>query len=188
MIAEPVVNDDIGQLCYSLEQQELDSVTIPGEVYSKLLAVYLVQGELSYAKFLWKRIPDAVKVELAELGKIWEIGKKMWAKDRPAVYKLLAQDWSEALAPLMAKMVIAYREEAFELVSKAYTTIKIGDLGAYLGLEDNDAGGKAEAAGWTWDKKSGMVSPVQARADPTQQVPTEEQLSRLTDFICHLEN
>ena len=34
---------------------------------------------------------------------------------------------------------------------------QIGDLGSYLGLEDNEAGEKAEAAGWTWDKKVGRL-------------------------------
>ena len=51
-------------------------------MYIKLL----VQRETCLAKFLWKRIPESMKEAHPELGRIWDVGRKMWVRDNPGVF------------------------------------------------------------------------------------------------------
>ena len=66
---------DLNDLCNSLQSQELNSANglTNTDVYLQLLTVYLVQGDLMNAKFLWKRIPELTKAEAPELLKVWLI-------------------------------------------------------------------------------------------------------------------
>lgn len=90
-------------------------------MYARLLAVYLYEDDLPSAKFLWKRIPPALKEpspavaggrqgaqphqrrdDLAHLAKVWEVGKALWSKDPSAVYAAIdAAQWSPDVAPIM---------------------------------------------------------------------------------------
>ncbi|XP_006812830.1 COP9 signalosome complex subunit 8-like, partial [Saccoglossus kowalevskii] len=94
---------DFTTMMEQCESQELESpggVATPA-VYSKLLALYLLKNDMTNAKFLWKRIPQPIKVGTPELNDIWRIGQKMWLREFPSVYQLLSQDWSEGVKPIM---------------------------------------------------------------------------------------
>ncbi len=54
------------------------------------------------AKFLWKRIPAAVKTEYPELGKVWAVGQALWKRDPESVFLALqAHDWSDNIDEIM---------------------------------------------------------------------------------------
>lgn len=54
------------------------------------------------AKFLWKRIPSYVKLEHAELGKIWEVGQALWLRDTPNFFATIdSNTWSDEIKPLI---------------------------------------------------------------------------------------
>ncbi|XP_053327223.1 COP9 signalosome complex subunit 8-like [Spea bombifrons] len=62
-----------------LEQCEEQELEAPGgiatpQVYSQLLALYLLHNDMNNARYLWKRIPPAIKSANAELAGIWEVG------------------------------------------------------------------------------------------------------------------
>ena len=188
--------EDLSEMITRLEQQELDCQTgsgsVPVPVYCELLACYLAMDppNLTQAKFLMQRVPASVKQseEGTELVKLWGVGKALWTRDNPAVYKALAGPWSPGIEPIMDKLVHSFRGRQKNLVGEAYSTIKLSDMALYVGLSEGEAGTLAEGAGWGWDKASGMVTPKQGRENKGVIPPTEEQLNRLTDFISYLEN
>merc|ERR1712098_730118 len=98
-----------------LEQQELDcqtaAGTVPPALYTELLAAYLAQGELTKAKFLWKRIPATIKQE-GELPRVWAVGKAMWAKDSNLVYSGLGGEWSPEVGAMVARVKANYQEDS----------------------------------------------------------------------------
>jgi len=179
-----------------LEQQELDcqtgSGTVPISVYCELLSCYLAMDppNLTQAKFLVQRVPTAVRQseEGAELSKLWAVGRGMWTRDNPSVYTALAGPWSPAVEQIMVKLSKDFRDRQRKLVGEAYSTIKMSDLALYLGITEAEAGVLTEKSGWGWDKASGVVTPLQGREVRGVVPPTEEQLTRITNFISYLEN
>jgi len=184
--------EDIKEMCRKLEQQELSSQLSGGrtgsEVYSELLAGYIALGRLPEAKFLWKRIPDNVKQECPELGKIWEIGKSIWKRDYPNVFQNLQTDWSDSIKPLMLFITQQYREDTLRLLSNAYSTIKMSDLAQYLGQSPSEAGQRVQSLGWKWNKETDMVEPVRCQTESYKRESLNNQLQRVADFISYLEN
>lgn len=60
-----------------------------------------------HAKLLWKRIPPALKLAHPELGRLWEIGKRLWQREFEAVYGLVGDPatWPEYLLPMVTSLV-----------------------------------------------------------------------------------
>ncbi|CAJ0964499.1 unnamed protein product [Ranitomeya imitator] len=54
------------------------------------------------ARYLWKRIPPAVRTSSPEIGWIWEVGQRIWQRDFPAIYSsIAAHQWSENIQPII---------------------------------------------------------------------------------------
>lgn len=191
VVATPLM-EDLREMCQRLEEQELEaqlsSGKVGGELYLQLLAGHLALRQLARAKFLWQRIPATTKEETPELGKIWNVGKCMWTRDNPGVFASLQGDWSELVRPIVEQIVAGYRADAFQLVGAAYSTIRLADLGLYLGLPDQEAGELAIRAGWTLDVNTGIVTPLQQRNNAQERRLLEGQLKKVTEFISYLEN
>ncbi|KAK2193382.1 hypothetical protein NP493_13g02000 [Ridgeia piscesae] len=181
---------DFIQLGSDLENQEIESpggIATP-QLYGQLLAIYLLQNDLPNAKFLWKRIPQAIKSENAELSLIWALAQKMWQKDLPATYEALRKDWSDNVKSIMAAIQEATRNRVFLLVARAYSYIRAEELASFLGMSVNDAVIAAVSHEWTADSNTGMITPKKQEIPPEPPIPSEQQLSRLTDFVAFLEN
>jgi len=184
--------EDLKDMCRKLEQREIDGQLregrVGGDLYCELLANYLAQRRLPEAKFLWKRIPDTTKTETPELGLIWEVGKSIWTRDYPSIFNNLKKDWSPALRPIMDFITTQYREDAVQLVSRAYTTIKLNDLSQYIGMEDSTATASlVKERGWSINQQTGMVSPVPIPSESKREA-LNNQLQRVADFVSYLEN
>eukprot|EP00088_Acartia_fossae_P049536 TRINITY_DN5462_c0_g1_i2.p1 TRINITY_DN5462_c0_g1~~TRINITY_DN5462_c0_g1_i2.p1 ORF type:complete len:192 (-),score=37.50 TRINITY_DN5462_c0_g1_i2:82-657(-) len=184
--------EDIREMVKKLETQELESQLREGragaELYGELLAGYIALTRLPEAKFLWKRIPDATKQENAELGKIWEVGKSIWNRDNPRVFQTLQVEWSTPIAPLMEYTLKSFREETIQLVSKAYSSIRISDLTQYIGLDEQATTQLINDMGWSWNQQTGMVTPVCKRKESLKLESLSVQQQRVADFIAYLEN
>lgn len=85
-------------------QNAANGATVPPQLYSQLLAIYLLQNDLCNAKYLWKRIPQSVKSSHAEINNIWQVGQKMWQRDFPGIYEALNKQWSSDVAEIMQKL------------------------------------------------------------------------------------
>uniref|UniRef100_A0A8D1ZR94 COP9 signalosome complex subunit 8 n=1 Tax=Sus scrofa TaxID=9823 RepID=A0A8D1ZR94_PIG len=174
-------------------------------VYGQLLALYLLHNDMNNARYLWKRIPPAIKSANSELGGIWSVGQRIWQRDFPGVYSTInAHQWSETVQPIMEALRDATRRRAFALVSQAYTSIVADDFAAFVGLPVEEAVKGVLEQGWQADSSTRMVMPKKpvagaldvsfnrfiplSEAAPVPPIPNEQQLARLTDYVAFLEN
>ncbi|NXY44545.1 CSN8 protein, partial [Ceuthmochares aereus] len=176
-------------------------------VYGQLLALYLLHNDMNNARYLWKRIPPAIKSANAELGAVWSVGKRIWQRDFPGIYtKISAHQWSETIQPIMEALRDATRRRAFALVSQAYTSIVADDFAAFVGLPVEEAVKAVLEQGWQADFSTRMVMPKKpgrwscvleasfnrfipsSEPAPVPPIPNEQQLARLTDYVAFLEN
>ncbi|NXU54505.1 CSN8 protein, partial [Turnix velox] len=197
-----------------LEQCETQELEAPGGiatplVYGQLLALYLLHNDMNNARYLWKRIPPAIKSANAELGAIWSVGQRIWQRDFPGIYTTIsAHQWSETIQPIMEALRDATRRRAFGLVSQAYTSIVADDFAAFVGLPVEEAVKGVLDQGWQADFSTRMVMPKKPGSEfyfifflnflnsfvlvvepaPVPPIPNEQQLARLTDYVAFLEN
>ncbi|NWX90478.1 CSN8 protein, partial [Nothoprocta ornata] len=195
-----------------LEQCETQELEAPGGiatplVYGQLLALYLLHNDMNNARYLWKRIPPAIKSANAELGAVWSVGQRIWQRDFPGIYTTIsAHQWSETIQPIMEALRDATRRRAFGLVSQAYTSIVADDFAAFVGLPVEEAVKGVLEQGWQADSSTRMVMPKKPGTDlfsyfhlccvfvffvepaPVPPIPNEQQLARLTDYVAFLEN
>ncbi|KAL5005884.1 hypothetical protein ScPMuIL_017042 [Solemya velum] len=171
-VAQPAVN--LIEMGRDLETQELEA---PGgvataSIYGQLLAVYLYDNDMQ-CKFLWKRIPAAVKNTNSELGHIWTVGQKMWQRDFTAIYESLKRDWSEAVKPIMVAVGEATRKRAFHLISQAYSSITAEAFAVYMGMSVSDAVQAAISEGWQADPQTRLVTPKRPVPPPDPKLMSE---------------
>ncbi len=77
-----------------------------------------------HAKLLWKRIPDQEKTLHPVLGQIWEVGKKLWLKERNAVFTLLrTTQWPPLIQPYMSCLEQVYRQKSLQLIGTVFFKI-----------------------------------------------------------------
>ncbi|RMC18287.1 hypothetical protein DUI87_04169 [Hirundo rustica rustica] len=158
-------------------------------VYGQLLALYLLHNDMNNARYLWKRIPPAIKSANAELGAVWSVGQRIWQRDFPGIYTAIsAHQWSETIQPIMEALRDATRRRAFGLVSQAYTSIVADDFAAFVGLPVEEAVKGVLEQGWQADFATRMVMPKKPEPAPVPPIPNEQQLARLTDYVAFLEN
>nr|KAF6494342.1 COP9 signalosome subunit 8 [Rousettus aegyptiacus] len=156
-----------------LDQCENQELEAPGgiatpPVYGQLLALYLLHNDMNNARYLWKRIPPAIKSANAELGGIWSVGQRIWQRDFPGIYTTIgAHQWSETVQPIMDALRDATRRRAFALVSQAYTSIVAEDFAAFVGLPVEEAVKGILEQGWQADSTTRMVTPKKpGKRDP----------------------
>ncbi|KAM8933770.1 COP9 signalosome complex subunit 8 isoform 2-T2 [Pelodytes ibericus] len=179
------------RLMEQFEEQELEApggIATP-QVYSQLLALYLLHNDMNNARYLWKRIPPSIRSANAELAGIWEVGQRIWQREFPGIYaSIAAYQWSENIQPIMEAVRDATRRRAFGLVSQAYTSISADDFAAFVGLSVEEAVKGVLEQGWQADSATRMVMPKKPDSAPLSLIPNEQQLARLTDYVAFLEN
>ncbi|KAL6078112.1 COP9 signalosome complex subunit 8 [Balamuthia mandrillaris] len=190
-ITDLIKSNSWGKLAKHCEDWEYECAENPDAhalpFYSVHLLVYMIENELSHARFLWKRIPAPLKESDPELSAIWAIGREMWAKNPTNFYKALtAFNWSPGVAALITALAESYRRRMFDLVAKAYSTITVSDCATLLGLAENDTTKLAAENGWEVDSSSGMLCP-KIPLQPKQQSTGLPQLQQLTDYVVFLE-
>ncbi|XP_041936573.1 COP9 signalosome complex subunit 8 isoform X1 [Sardina pilchardus] len=180
-----------------LEQCETQELEAPGgiatpQVYSQLLALYLLHNDMNNGRYLWKRIPQAIKTDLQanpELAAVWTVGQHIWQRDFPGIYTAIAAfQWSESIGPIMEALQESTRRRAYGLVAQAYTSIMAEDFAAFVGYSVEDAVKGVVSQGWQADPNTRMVMPQKPDPPPVSLVPNEQQLARLTDYVAFLEN
>ena len=83
-ITSLAAGDDIPALLACCETFELDlghSGLEPAAslgVYKTQLVAYLLCQQLDNARFLWKRLPTALRDTDPEVAALWDIGKSLW--------------------------------------------------------------------------------------------------------------
>ncbi|XP_078030406.1 COP9 signalosome complex subunit 8 isoform X2 [Epinephelus lanceolatus] len=99
-----IMEENFDKLLEQCEAQELEApggIATP-QVYAQLLALYLLHNDMNNGRYLWKRIPQAIKSANPELTSIWAVGQRIWQRDFPGIYTAIAAyQWSENILPVM---------------------------------------------------------------------------------------
>jgi len=185
--------DDLDGIRECSEQQELSgNGVVSPDTYKQLLAIYLIDNDVVNAKFLWKRIPPAIKAENSELQAIWKIGQYLWKREFASVYPCAKnEEWSSVVQPLIEKLVVTLRRRMVRLVVQAYSVIRVGDLGNLLGLTEAEAIELATTESWDINSEERLIRPrrVLKESYNIDQLETFDQLmNSLTDYVTFLEN
>ena len=137
---------------------------VPVPVYCELLAAYLASDppNLTQAKFLVQRVPQSVRdseeAAAQELARLWRIGRSLWTRNIAEVYKSLEGPWSQPVQRIVDKVTIisvistqtesshntwchlqlaaSLQQTNMKLVGEAYSSIKVTQLAAMLGVEE----------------------------------------------------
>ena len=136
---------------------------VPVPVYCELLAAYLASDppNLTQAKFLVQRVPQSVRdseeAAAQELTRLWRIGRSLWTRNIAEVYKSLEGPWSQPVQRIVDKVTISdittetesnrntccplqlaasLQQTNMKLVGEAYSSIKVTQLAAMLGVEE----------------------------------------------------
>ncbi|XP_061774632.1 COP9 signalosome complex subunit 8 isoform X1 [Nerophis ophidion] len=191
MPAAVIMEENFDKLLEQSEAQELESpggIAAP-QVYAQLLALYLLHNDMNNGRYLWKRIPQALKAANPELTAIWVVGQRIWQRDFPGIYTAIAAyQWSENILPVMEALQESTRQRAYMLVAQAYTSITADDFAAFVGYSVEEAVKGVVIQGWQADPTTRMVMPKKPEPPPVSSVPNEQQLARLTDYVAFLEN
>ncbi|CAL8326772.1 unnamed protein product [Lota lota] len=207
MPAAVIMEENYDKLLEQCETQELEApggIATP-QVYAQLLSLYLLHNDMNNARYLWKRIPQAIKSANPELAAVWAVGQRIWQRDFPGVYTAIAAfQWSENILPVMESLREGTRQRAYGLVAQAYTSIAAEDFAAFVGYSVEEAVKGVVSQGWQADPNTRMVMPQKpasgtpsshpppllppADPPPISLVPNEQQLARLTDYVAFLEN
>jgi len=180
------------QIAQELEDFEYlcaENAQDPGAMplYGPQLLTYLIENELQYARFLWRRMPKKLKESDHELKAIWAIGKNVWNKKCPEIYQSCqAFNWSPGTVLFVQAFAEKFRERTFKLISNSYSNISTQDLANLLGLGEQDAIILAIQHGWTHDATSKSVAPKPI-VSVARQGASLKQLQQLTDYVCFLE-
>lgn len=195
ILAKMAVTDaELDQECKELEEQELteQNDAAKSNIYSKLLAIYLLQNELVHAKFLWKRIPDSYKSVTPHLPMLWKIVQLLWSRDFTSVHLALNQEWPQDICKYMTTLKERLQDRVQNVVSKAYSNIKTEEFAKLLGMTEMQAIEVARKRDWQVDTNSGYTFPKVpehgSQTDTVNYISCEDQLSRLTDYVSYLEN
>uniref|UniRef100_A0A3B5REG5 COP9 signalosome subunit 8 n=1 Tax=Xiphophorus maculatus TaxID=8083 RepID=A0A3B5REG5_XIPMA len=135
------------------------------QVYAQMLALYLLNNDMNNARYLWKRIPQAIKSANPELAAIWAVGQRIWQRDFPGIYTTIAaHQWSENILPVM--------EALRGVVSQGWQA----DPATRMVMPKKPEG----------EHMLDLSQPPYP--PPVSLVPNEQQLARLTDYVAFLEN
>merc|ERR1712004_808045 len=168
----------------TLSQSGLDP-----NAYSRLYAIYLILGELTSAKFLWKRIPDNVKVS-DEMNQLWQIGSKLWIGETQSVYGLIQGfNWSPVIENYIRTLEQTVKQNSIKLIQKSYDVINFTTFCELTGCQ-NDNTGKELLSGlhWELDSASKFVKPKREAVGPQLKIEFDIELSKLTRIITAIEN
>lgn len=188
-----ISNNQFNQLAAICDRLELENaangqVTPPDWPYAIHILGHLHNNDLNNARFLWKRIPAAVKQKDAEVIAAWRIGQAMWLHDRPNTYEALrSYTWSPTVQLVVTAVADNFSKRTFDLLCKSYSTISVADAAAFLGNTQNAVIQMTTDRGWSYDPAAGMLT-VHTEPVKSEQKTNLSHMQVLTEYVFHLEH
>uniref|UniRef100_A0A0V0HCM8 COP9 signalosome complex subunit 8 n=1 Tax=Solanum chacoense TaxID=4108 RepID=A0A0V0HCM8_SOLCH len=182
--------DKIADICDNLMLQgAAEGIEFQDEwPYAIHLLGHIYSNDINSARFLWKKIPAAIKEARPEVVAVWRIGQKLWTRDYVGVHEAIRGfSWSPEVQPFVSSFAELYKKRMFELLLSAYSTISTQDSACFLGMNENDATNYVLQQGWALDSASQMLT-VKKQAVITEQKLDPSKLQRLTEYVFHLEH
>mmetsp|Transcript_39555 Transcript_39555/g.77458 ORF Transcript_39555/g.77458 Transcript_39555/m.77458 type:complete len:202 (-) Transcript_39555:81-686(-) len=162
---------------------EADSATML-PFYRVQIICYLLQDDLVNARWLWERMPEAIKAD-GEVQAAWKVAQLLWKRDLKSAYSALTDHkWSQPLAALSSKVLERLRSRNMKLIGASHSTIAVQDCAVMLGLSPQDAVKACAQQGWK--EEGGFIMPVVVAEESTP-VVNKELLQELTEYVCKLD-
>ena len=201
----------------ALEEQELESDDNPSlNLYTQLMALYVLTDDLPSARLLWKRIPSEMKQPDSDLIHVWRLASLLiqrHLKDIPEVYHICQnRTWPPFVKKIIGQISVYTRQRMISLISSAYSHIKFVEFARLTGCStEQEARTLVSDLGWQADPtspdfivvpKKVVSSPTTSNGHPTasfesasfdddeevRDTSSHEQLHRLTEYVAFLEN
>lgn len=173
-----------------LDQAELESLepnVLEDWPHALHMLAHIYQGNLTDARFLWKRLPQAVKTNNPELLAAFKLLQFYWNKHYIGVWQALqGYQWSAQLVPLIDALAMKLRGQMLDLVSTAYSTVTAGKVAILCGMSEQQAAAQCKSQGWQQDAATGVFTVVPKRPAAAAQGGLGS-LEQLAGYMLHLE-
>ncbi|KAF5835714.1 COP9 signalosome [Dunaliella salina] len=149
-----------------------------GHIYNK---------QLPDARMLWKRIPQNVKENNAELSAVWRLLQFFWQRQYVGVWQALqSYQWSPQSRPLVDALSLKTREELIDLIGTAYSTVKPSKVASLCGMPQQEALAACQKLGWQYNEGAGTLSVV--RKPVSAEHEGVNNLQNLAEYMSHIEH
>ncbi|CAO1316911.1 unnamed protein product [Diamesa serratosioi] len=185
-----MLEEKIEQLVAMLEKQELEDSIQDPKLYHELFAGYLYLNDLNNARFLWKRIPAAVKAGNPEIEQMWKIHSCLWKNEIPEFYNLIKFEWSVGVREVMFELKEKVQLETIHLVGRAYSSIFENVFAEMTNQTPEQIVDTCK--NFNWEVQDGafprLIIPKKPVIEKISCLDAQDQLSKLTDYVSFLEN
>ncbi|KAJ5969234.1 hypothetical protein N7501_005482 [Penicillium viridicatum] len=144
--------------------------------YSSLFLVHLLTDQVSEARALTKRIPEALLQHDPSLQNCLTLLRAVWQTQHGQVYQVLrGLPWPDILQPLVRRYESFFQDKTLIAVSRSYEAIRLATAATHLGLdeqlakqEDPNIISNFTKCGWTWDPESKLLHPKPIVVSPAE--------------------
>uniref|UniRef100_A0A0G4H746 CSN8/PSMD8/EIF3K domain-containing protein n=1 Tax=Chromera velia CCMP2878 TaxID=1169474 RepID=A0A0G4H746_9ALVE len=193
--SDQMVPEVLAEQCLFIELVLLEkglSLEAFADFYAMHMLSYLLCDNLCEAKMLWMRMPERLR-QRPLLSGVHKVLQALWRSERQNAFETLErianappQDNVDAPIRKLSKLVAdKQRQKAFELLSRAFSSISQEELAKLTGLPRDVAVESARGLGWT-EEANGYLRPVLPAPVPPS-VGVLEQLNSLTQDVAFLE-
>eukprot|EP00741_Cyanophora_paradoxa_P021480 tig00021357_g20736.t1 len=187
-----VASGDLSGLATACESYELQcaesvhaSADLPDPLYAIQLCAYLIENDLSRARFFWKRATAAKKC--GEFAAMWVVAQHLWRKDYALAQRGLVQgSWSAELSPLVVALQESVRGRTWALLAKAYTSLLLQNCAEALGLSPAQTITFCQQRGWVMDSTGKVLLPGGVKSEQAR-ISGHQSIGPLTDYVVHLD-
>lgn len=195
----------------NLEEQELSSEEGPSaNLYTQMMALYILTDDMPSANMLWKRIPAILKQPDSDLVAVWRIASLLIKRNlgcEDQVYQLIRnRPWPPFMQKIISSIGHMWKERMINLISTAYSDICIVDVARMTGCQsDQETLTLVSDLGWTFNPATGIVSIPKTPSGRDSTVPafgdsfecqdddlveniSHDHLGKLTQYVSFLEN
>nr|XP_036232364.1 COP9 signalosome complex subunit 8 [Bactrocera oleae] len=176
-------------LMQKIELEEL-STNIDVDSYIQLLAIYLYQDKIADAKFLWKRMPQALKKDNIVLERLNLVMCALIANNATDFFRQVDYPWSGNIKHIMQDLFERMRRDVLTLVGQAYISIFEYELMQLTHLSRDELKQTCHALDWKYENEDQKAVIIPRKAAPNTEftASSEDLLLKLTDFVSFLEN
>ncbi|KAJ5178054.1 COP9 signalosome subunit CSN8 [Penicillium coprophilum] len=144
--------------------------------YSSFFLVHLLTDQVSEARALTKRIPEALLHQDSSLQNCLTLLRAVWQTQDGQVYQILrGLPWPDVLQPLVRRYESFYQDKTLIAVSRSYEAIRLATAANHLGLdeqlaekEDPTIISNFTKCGWTWDPETKLLYPKPIVVSPAE--------------------
>ena len=141
------------------------------------------------ARFLWKRIPVAVKNGNQEIDQMHKIYECLWKNEMIEFYKLMDYKWSQGVAEVMYELKEKVQMDNIQLIGYAYTSIHENVFAEMTNQTPELIVDTCKRMNWEIQPGNPrLILPKKPVLEKLSSLDAEDQLHKLTSYVSFLEN